>query len=181
MLQIPISPASITTPEATACMQAYFRELSQRFGQQFDPRPVDSDVAAMTPPRGVFLIAGDALGCVVLRSGAEGIAPGMGEVKRLWVAPSARGQGLALRLMAAVEDEARTLGLTRLRLDTSRHLPRRRRCICAMVGPRSQPITAIRMPITGLKSACDQRLSNSADPTPPAAAIAASPVPASRS
>ncbi len=123
MLQIPISPASITTPEATACMQAYFRELSQRFGQQFDPRPVDSDVAAMTPPRGIFLIAGDALGCVGLRSGAEGIAPGMGEVKRLWIAPSARGQGLALRLMAAVEDEARTLGLTRLRLDTSRHLP----------------------------------------------------------
>ena len=126
MLEPLIRPASITSPEASACMQAYFAELSQRFGQHFDPRPVDSDSLAMTPPRGVFLIAGAGLGCVGLRSGAEGLAPGMGEVKRLWVAPAARGQGLALRLMAAVEAEARALGLHRLRLDTSRHLPEAR-------------------------------------------------------
>ncbi len=119
----PIRPAAITSPEAAACMQAYFAELSQRFGQHFDPRPVDSDSAAMTPPRGIFLIAGAVLGCVGLRTGAEGLAPGMGEVKRLWVSPVARGQGLAQRLMAAVEAEARALGLHLLRLDTSRHLP----------------------------------------------------------
>lgn len=123
MIAPPIGPASITSPEAIACMQAYFAELSQRFGQHFDPRPVDSDAAAMTPPRGQFLIAGAGLGCVGLRTGAEGLERGMGEVKRLWVAPAARGQGLAQRLMAAVEAEARALGLHVLRLDTSRHLP----------------------------------------------------------
>lgn len=125
MHPILIRPASPTSPEAIACMQAYFAELSLRFGQHFDPRPVESDAAAMTPPRGVFLIAGAAapLGCVGLRTGAEGLEPSMGEVKRLWVSPAARGQGLARRLMAAVEAEARALGLHLLRLDTSRHLP----------------------------------------------------------
>lgn len=123
MTQTLIRSASPTAPEAIACMQAYFAELSQRFGLVFDPRPVDSDSAAMAPPRGIFLIAGEGIGCVGLRTGAEGLDAGMGEVKRLWVSPAARGQGLAQRLMAAVEGEARALGLHLLRLDTSRHLP----------------------------------------------------------
>ena len=42
-----------------------------------------------------------------------------GEVKRLWVHGSARGQGLARRLMTAIETEARTMGLTKLKLDTN--------------------------------------------------------------
>jgi GNAT superfamily N-acetyltransferase len=40
-------------------------------------------------------------------------------VKRLWIAPQARGQGLARRLMQAIEDQARQMGLTDLRLDTN--------------------------------------------------------------
>ena len=122
---IPLSPAPLTSPGAMACMQAYFAELSDRFGQTFDPRPVDPDPAAMRPPRGIFLIAGGnpPLGCVGLRREAEGLPPGMGEVKRLWVAPAARGKGLARHLMRAVEAAARDMGLTHLRLEASRHLP----------------------------------------------------------
>jgi ribosomal protein S18 acetylase RimI-like enzyme len=40
-------------------------------------------------------------------------------VKRLWIAPEARGQGLARRLMQRVEAAARGAGLTRLVLDTN--------------------------------------------------------------
>lgn len=107
-------------------MAAYFAELSLRFGQSFAPRPVDPDAEAMAPPRGLFLVAwqgGQPVGCVGLRSSAEGIGPGCGEVKRLWVADAVRGQGLARRLMAGIETAARDMGLTCLRLDTSRHLP----------------------------------------------------------
>ena len=126
MSQIHLAPCPITAPEAQACMAAYFAELSLRFGQTFAPRPVDPDTLAMAPPRGLFLIArqaGTPLGCVGLRSSAEGIGPGCGEVKRLWVAAEARGQGLARRLMTEIEDAARDMGLTHLRLATSRHLP----------------------------------------------------------
>ncbi|WP_192931134.1 GNAT family N-acetyltransferase [Gemmobacter serpentinus] len=127
MSQITFAPCPVTAPEAQACMAAYFAELSTRFGEVFAPRPVDPDAGAMAPPRGQFLLARDAagriMGCVGLRSVAEGIGPGCGEIKRLWIAPEARGQGLARRLMATIEDTARAMGLTHLRLDTSRHLP----------------------------------------------------------
>ena len=43
----------------------------------------------------------------------------LAEIKRLWVAPSARGQKLGRRLMDAVEDAARELGIAVLRLDTN--------------------------------------------------------------
>ena len=36
-----------------------------------------------------------------------------------WVAPAARGQGLARRLMAEAETFARSIGMTHLRLDTN--------------------------------------------------------------
>jgi ribosomal protein S18 acetylase RimI-like enzyme len=46
-----------------------------------------------------------------------------GEIKRLWVAPAARGLGLARRLMEAAEQAARELGIAVLRLDTNSALP----------------------------------------------------------
>ncbi|MGL4238783.1 GNAT family N-acetyltransferase, partial [Tabrizicola sp.] len=74
-----------------------------------------ADPADYRPPNGLFLMAtadGSPVGCVALS------VPNA-EVKRLWIAPTARGLGLARRLMTAIEDEARTLGLTELRLDTN--------------------------------------------------------------
>lgn len=76
----------------------------------------------MVPPRGAFLVAlsdGLPVGCV----GLKGNGSTLGEVKRLWVAPDARGAGLGKRLMAAIEDEARALSMDTLRLDTNRALP----------------------------------------------------------
>lgn len=121
LLAAPIRPCPIAAPEAQACLAAYYGELSRRFGLTFAPGP-DADPGAMEPPRGLFLIADGAkgpLGCVGLRDDG----PGIGEVKRLWIAPEARGMGLARRLMDRLEAEARVMGLHLLRLDTSRHLP----------------------------------------------------------
>lgn len=121
MPDITFRPVPVTDPAAQACLAAYYAELSQRFGRVFDSGP-DPDPGAYSPPRGIFLLAcrGEAvLGCVGLRpDGPQGA-----EVKRLWVSPDARGIGLSHRLMQAVEQAARALGATRLRLDTSRHLP----------------------------------------------------------
>lgn len=118
-----IRPIDATAPQAIAAMQAYFAELDRIFPNGFDPGPLTADTLAdMRPPSGAFLLATDGattLGCVGLRREDATTA----EVKRLWVAPSARGTGLAQRLMHAIENHARAQGATRLVLDTSRHLP----------------------------------------------------------
>ena len=80
----------------------------------------------MAPPTGTFLVAylgDDAVGC----GGLKTLAPGLGEVKRMYVAPEARGRGLGRRLLAALEDAARDLGLRALRLDTNERMPEARR------------------------------------------------------
>jgi GNAT superfamily N-acetyltransferase len=59
------------------------------------------------------------VGCVGLKGSGSGTA----EVKRLWVAPSARGLGLGRQLMEAAESAARELGIKVLRLDTNSALP----------------------------------------------------------
>lgn len=122
-MQITLRPADPATPAALACLRAYYEALDSIFPRGFDPGPFPGPgLAQMCPPRGVFLLALDediALGCVGLR----GDGTPTGEVKRLWVDPSARRHGIARRLMAEVEHHARRIGMTRLVLDTSRHLP----------------------------------------------------------
>ena len=76
----------------------------------------------MMSPRGAFLVAmsdGMPLGCV----GLKGTGGELAEIKRLWVAPSARGLGVGRRLMETAEDAARNLSIRILRLDTNSALP----------------------------------------------------------
>jgi GNAT superfamily N-acetyltransferase len=80
---------------------------------------------------GVFLVARrrDAvLGCAGLRLLSERI----GEVKRLFVAPAARGCGLGALLMGELERIARGHGLSLLRLDTRHDLVESRRLYAAL-------------------------------------------------
>ena len=46
----------------------------------------------------------------------------VGELKRMWVAPRARGLGLGRRLLLALENSAREAGITFLHLETNRSL-----------------------------------------------------------
>jgi len=76
---------------------------------------------AYAPPAGALLIAerrGAAIGCVGLRP----LAPGCGEMKRLYVRPQARGTGAGRELVQAVLDVARLRGMDRVRLDTLPHM-----------------------------------------------------------
>ena len=109
--------------EARYCLREYYAELGRRFKQGFDVSlSRDPDAKDMRRPRGSFIVAmSDTLpvGCV----GLKGTDHGYAEIKRLWVAPSARGLGLGKRLMDTAEDAARTLGVALLRLDTNSALP----------------------------------------------------------
>jgi DNA-binding MarR family transcriptional regulator/GNAT superfamily N-acetyltransferase len=109
-------------PESRACLAAYFQELADRFDTGFDPgRSNPARDEEMTPPAGYFVLAwldGEAVGCGALKCGRDGI----GEIKRMWTARAARGQGVARRVLQALEELAREAGLTTLRLETNRTL-----------------------------------------------------------
>jgi ribosomal protein S18 acetylase RimI-like enzyme len=50
------------------------------------------------------------------------IAPGIGSLKRVWVASSVRGLGFGRRMLVALESQSHELGLTTIRLETNRAL-----------------------------------------------------------
>lgn len=117
---VEIAPVDPEAEEARASLARYVEELSTRFEAGFDPaRSISAAAEEMRPPRGLFLLAwldGRAVGCGGLKAGRQGI----GEVKRMWVAPDARGLGVARRLLAAIETAATAeFGLDRLRLETN--------------------------------------------------------------
>jgi GNAT superfamily N-acetyltransferase len=108
--------------EARTCVRRYFDELDRRFDHGFDP---DASLAAeddaLIPPRGAFLVAssnGEPVACGAVKA----IAPGIASLKRMWVADSARGHGIGRQMLAALEEQARELGLTIVRLETNRAL-----------------------------------------------------------
>jgi DNA-binding MarR family transcriptional regulator/predicted GNAT family N-acyltransferase len=110
------------SPDARLCLDAYFRELAGRFEGGFDAAADDSaHVADMIPPSGLFVIArldGDAVGC----GGLKRVDRATGEIKRVWTAPSARGLGVARRMLRTLEAAAREKRLKTLRLDTNQAL-----------------------------------------------------------
>lgn len=110
------------SPVALGCIEAYLHELDERFETGFDPaRGSAADADEFDAPSGVFLVArldGEAVGCGGLRT----TTPGIGEIKRMWVAPSARGLGIAQRLLDALERHAVEQRLHAIRLDTNRTL-----------------------------------------------------------
>jgi DNA-binding MarR family transcriptional regulator len=108
-----------TSEMAGYCLERYAGELSARLNLDFDLANAGGpDPSEMEYPNGTFIVARidqNPVGCV----GIKGQGGALAEVKRLWIAPSARGLGLARRLMVAAEDAARDLSITTLRLDTN--------------------------------------------------------------
>jgi GNAT superfamily N-acetyltransferase len=80
-----------------------------------------ADDSELTPPAGLLLVAtlhDDPAGC-----GALKFHPGAAaEIKRMWVSPAVPGLGLGRRLLAALEDRARTAGAPMTLLETNQAL-----------------------------------------------------------
>ena len=114
-----VDPAS---DAARWCVTQYFAELAHRFEEGFDPaQSIAADDAELRLPVGAFLVAiadGEPVACGAVKT----ISPGIGSLKRMWVASSVRGLGFGTRMLAALEAQARELGLTTLRLETNRAL-----------------------------------------------------------
>jgi DNA-binding MarR family transcriptional regulator/GNAT superfamily N-acetyltransferase len=107
------------SPDAKWCFEQYFSELDARFEHGFDQAlSISADATELTRPAGALLIArdrGTPVGC-----GALKLHPGAPtELKRMWVAPEARGMGLGRRLLRELERLARDEAVEVLRLETN--------------------------------------------------------------
>jgi DNA-binding MarR family transcriptional regulator/GNAT superfamily N-acetyltransferase len=110
------------TADARWCIEQYFAELNARFESGFDPTVgISASPHELVPPYGLLLLARmreRPMGC-----GALKFHPGAAtELKRMWVSPDARGLGLGRRMLAELEQQARTAGSHVVRLETNRAL-----------------------------------------------------------
>jgi GNAT superfamily N-acetyltransferase len=106
-------------PELSALLAAAFAELVTRYGAEGR-----SQVKAGARYFVVLDDGHNAVACGAVQPfGPDTEHPGDGEVKRMYVAPSARGRGYARALLAALEAAAQAAGHPTLRLTTGHLQP----------------------------------------------------------
>jgi GNAT superfamily N-acetyltransferase len=116
-VQIEFRAADPALPPASELLAAMVAEMNELYGDiEFPGMPTASPVD-FAPPAGGFLV-GYADGEPICAGGIKRIAPDAAEIKRMYVAPSARRRGVARALLAALEGAARERGYAILRLDT---------------------------------------------------------------
>jgi GNAT superfamily N-acetyltransferase len=104
-------------PAARPLLEGLAEEYERQYGERTATELASREVEDFVAPRGVFLLAISGTETV----GGGGIAPltaDTAEVKRMWTSPSHRRQGLARRVLRALEHEARALGYRCLWLQT---------------------------------------------------------------
>ena len=104
-----------------AAMRAEVGELYE--GMVLDgPAMPAGGPAELNPPAGAFLV-GYRDGRAVCCGGIKRLDAEHCELKRMYVVPEARGQGVARTLLRALEDRARQIGFAIARLDTGPKQP----------------------------------------------------------
>lgn len=117
--EIVIAPAvaAVDVAAVRALIEEYVASLGVDLEFQHFSHEIAHLAAVYGPPGGVLVLAragGTAMGCVGVRRLDDTTC----EMKRLYVAPSGRGQGLGRRLAEHVMAWARAHGYERMRLDT---------------------------------------------------------------
>jgi DNA-binding MarR family transcriptional regulator len=120
--EVEIAQADPAGEVARYCIESYFDELESRSGAALDPATrTAAQPHELVPPAGCLLIAtlhGEPIGCGALKH-----HPGEPtDIKRMWVAPEARGLGVGRRLLAELERVAVEAGAPAARLETNETL-----------------------------------------------------------
>ena len=117
--RVSVEPVSPRLPEA----RALIAELDAYLGALYPPeRNYLLDVESLCQPDVTFFLArcdGTAAGCGAVRRMAAATA----EIKRMYVRPQFRGQGIGRAVLQVLEEHARALGASRLLLETGTSQP----------------------------------------------------------
>ncbi|MBA2951696.1 GNAT family N-acetyltransferase [Streptomyces himalayensis] len=123
-----IRRVSFDHPDAVKLNDRVQLEYAERYQDEGDVTPLDATM--FKPPLGLYLIAYDEFGTPLATGGwrtqdqnGKGYSDGDAELKRMYVIPQARGLGLARRILAALEDDARAAGRVRMVLETGTKQP----------------------------------------------------------
>jgi DNA-binding MarR family transcriptional regulator/GNAT superfamily N-acetyltransferase len=119
---VEIRPADATDPAARYCLRSYFGELDRRSDSGFDPaQGIPAEPHELRPPAGLLLVSylrSEPIGCGAVKYHDD--APS--EIKRMWVAETARGLGIGRRLLTELEAWAARRGARAVRLETNHAL-----------------------------------------------------------
>jgi putative acetyltransferase len=122
-VSMPVVIAQAKSEDDTAIARDLFRAYAESLPFSLDFQNFAAELnglpAPYNPPAGCLLIArqeGGAIGVI----GMKPLAPGIAEIKRLYVLPEARGTGLGRTLAERAIAEARAKDYERVRLDTHR-------------------------------------------------------------
>jgi GNAT superfamily N-acetyltransferase len=105
--------------DALPLVDALSAELTARYGG--GPASV-AHPEQFLPPYGVFLVASDG-GVDLACGGVRRLEESIGEVKRMYVVPSARGRGISRLLLQALVGHAVEIGYAELWLETGLRQP----------------------------------------------------------
>jgi GNAT superfamily N-acetyltransferase len=115
----PADAGAAPAVELVSAMWEEIKDMYPRIGDEEGPSATPED---FSPPGGTFVIGWDGERPVA-GGGIKRLEDGAAEIKRMYVARDARGAGLGRALLAALEDAARDLGYSVVRLDTGRFQP----------------------------------------------------------
>jgi GNAT superfamily N-acetyltransferase len=116
---VEIRPVDPEHADAQRCLAEYVAELNRRSERGFDPTVGATALPhEVRPPAGQFFVVyldGEAIGCGAVKHHVDAPA----EIKRMWIASSARGFGLGRRLLTTLEQCAAAGGARVARIETS--------------------------------------------------------------
>jgi putative acetyltransferase len=121
MIEVSIRREDLSSEVAAKLISALNVELSRRYPEE-GANHFRLDAQEVEEGQGAFFIAyanGQPLGC----GGIRRIGADSAEIKRMYVEPYARGQGVGRRILLTLQEEARRLGITRILLETGDRQP----------------------------------------------------------
>ena len=119
---VTISPESPDSDVSREMRKAFYADIKTRYPSWNPDEGPQADSPDLVPPFGIWLVVdcnGRPAGC----GGLVRVDADLAEVRRVFVAPCARGHGIARNLLHELEQHARQLGYQRLRLNTGDRQP----------------------------------------------------------